>query len=58
MANGYVCLKHGGMCPPGYVMIFPPYIVRNGKVIYPKRAKRFAFCVPANGRPGRGRQAP
>jgi len=29
----------------GLVEVFTPYIVRNGQVIYPKRAKVFHFWV-------------
>lgn len=30
---------------PGFREVFTPYIVRNGKVIYPKNAKVFHFFV-------------
>ncbi len=29
----------------GWVEVFTPYIVRNGKTIYPKNAKFFHFWV-------------
>ena len=31
----------------GYREIFCRYIIRNGKKIYPKKAKVFHFCVKA-----------
>ncbi len=34
--NGYM---------PGYVEVFARYIRRNGRIIYPKRAKFFHFWV-------------
>ena len=34
----------------GERMVFCRYIVRNGKRIYPKRAKVFAFPIPVKGR--------
>ena len=34
--------------PPGYRVIYTPYIVRNGVKIYPKNAKVFRFYVPVD----------
>lgn len=31
--------------PPGYREVFCPYVIRKGKVIYPKKAKVFHFYV-------------
>lgn len=31
--------------PPGYREVFCPYVIRKGKVIYPKKAKVFRFFV-------------
>jgi hypothetical protein len=31
--------------PVGYREVFTPYIIKNGKVIYPKSAKVFRFFV-------------
>lgn len=32
-------------CPKGYKEVFCRYIVRNGKIIYPKNGKLFHFFV-------------
>jgi hypothetical protein len=32
-------------CPKGYREVFCRYIVRNGKIIYPKNGKVFHFFV-------------
>ncbi len=33
---------------PGYKLVYARYIRRNGKIIYPKRAKFFRFWVKVN----------
>lgn len=32
-------------CPIGYHLVITRYVKRNGKIIYPKKAKFFAFCI-------------
>ena len=32
----------------GMVRLFRPYIVKNGKRIYPKKSRCFSFLVPVN----------
>jgi hypothetical protein len=34
-------------CPAGYREVFFRYVTRNGKRIYPKRARAFYFYVKA-----------
>lgn len=31
--------------PPGWRWVFPRYVMRNDKRVYPKRAQTFAFLV-------------
>jgi hypothetical protein len=31
--------------PPGYRVVYSRYVRRNGKIIYPKKAKVFRFFV-------------
>lgn len=34
---------------PGFKVVYCRFVVRNGKRIYPKRAKYFRFLVPIDG---------
>jgi hypothetical protein len=40
-----LCKKCGN---PKMVEVFAAYIIRNGDVVYPKKAKRFHFFVCGN----------
>jgi hypothetical protein len=38
--------KFADEVPPGHKVIYTPYIVKNGTIIYPKRSKVFRLVVP------------